>query len=117
MLPDADDRGDLAGCPRRGCAPYLRYYQEEPSLPGMEARRHTVDGMSIARPRPAEKASALGKGIIFALPHMGNWDLAGAVHHRARLPRSPRSPSGSSPDRCTAVPRIPRSRSAWKSCR
>ncbi|MGA4543703.1 phosphatidylinositol mannoside acyltransferase [Uniformispora flossi] len=76
VLPDADDAA-IRRVSRQGMRSYLRYFQEAFRLPVWK-RDAIEDGMSIAHYDRLEKASALGKGVIFALPHMGNWDLAGA---------------------------------------
>jgi KDO2-lipid IV(A) lauroyltransferase len=55
---------------------YGRYWYETFALRSMPAedvrRRFTVEGMDIV-----DRALAAGKGIVVALPHMGNWDAAG----------------------------------------
>ncbi|MCK1818113.1 phosphatidylinositol mannoside acyltransferase [Streptomyces sp. XM83C] len=67
----------LAELSRAGMRSYLRYWMESFRLPAWSDERikngfapadvhHLVDGM------------AAGKGVILALPHLANWDLAGA---------------------------------------
>jgi phosphatidylinositol dimannoside acyltransferase len=55
---------------------YGRYWYETFALrtmpPDEVRRRFTVDGIEHV-----DKALADGKGIVLALPHMGNWDAAG----------------------------------------
>ncbi|MFC9846937.1 phosphatidylinositol mannoside acyltransferase [Streptomyces sp. NPDC060223] len=76
VVPDATPER-LAELSRAGMRSYLRYWMESFRLPawseervktGFEAKdvHHLTDGI------------ASGKGVILALPHMGNWDLAGA---------------------------------------
>lgn len=77
VLPDADDR-EIRAVSRAGMRSYLRYFQEAFRLPVWDEKT-VVERMSITRLDLLEKASARGKGVIFALPHMGNWDLAGAA--------------------------------------
>ncbi|MFF9626077.1 phosphatidylinositol mannoside acyltransferase [Streptomyces griseosporeus] len=76
VVPDASpDR--LAELSRAGMRSYLRYWMESFRLPAWSAERikggfdpkdlhHLTDGM------------AAGKGVVLALPHLANWDLAGA---------------------------------------
>ncbi|WP_328745658.1 phosphatidylinositol mannoside acyltransferase [Streptomyces sp. NBC_00285] len=67
----------LAELSRAGMRSYLRYWMESFRLPAWSRERirggfepkdlhHLTDGL------------AAGKGVILALPHMANWDLAGA---------------------------------------
>lgn len=67
----------LAELSRAGMRSYLRYWMESFRLPAWSAERvrggfdpkdvhHLTDGLASDR------------GVILALPHMGNWDLAGA---------------------------------------
>jgi KDO2-lipid IV(A) lauroyltransferase len=76
VVPDATPER-LAELSRAGMRSYLRYWMESFRLPawseervrtGFEAKdvHHLTDGI------------ASDKGVILALPHMGNWDLAGA---------------------------------------
>ncbi|MGW0947562.1 phosphatidylinositol mannoside acyltransferase [Streptomyces sp. NPDC002623] len=76
VVPDASPER-LAELSRAGMRSYLRYWMESFRLPAWSAERvrggfepkdvhHLTDGI------------ASDKGVILALPHMGNWDLAGA---------------------------------------
>lgn len=76
VLPDASPER-LAELSRAGMRSYLRYWMESFRLPAWSKDRikggfdpkglhHLTDGL------------AAGKGVILALPHMANWDLAGA---------------------------------------
>lgn len=67
----------LAELSRAGMRSYLRYWMESFRLPAWSKERvrggfepkdlhHLTDGL------------AAGKGVVLALPHMANWDLAGA---------------------------------------
>jgi KDO2-lipid IV(A) lauroyltransferase len=76
VVPDASPER-LAELSRAGMRSYLRYWMESFRLPAWSKERikagfdpkglhHLTDGL------------AAGKGVVLALPHMANWDLAGA---------------------------------------
>ncbi|MEY9989923.1 lauroyl/myristoyl acyltransferase [Streptomyces sp. V4I8] len=76
VVPDATPER-LAQLSRAGMRSYLRYWMESFRLPAWSAERvkssfdckdvhHLTDGL------------AAGNGVILALPHLANWDLAGA---------------------------------------
>ncbi|MFG3124797.1 MULTISPECIES: phosphatidylinositol mannoside acyltransferase [unclassified Streptomyces] len=76
VVPDATPER-LAELSRAGMRSYLRYWMESFRLPAWSPERvrtgfdpkgahHLTDGL------------AAGKGVILALPHLANWDLAGA---------------------------------------
>ncbi|MGX4693290.1 phosphatidylinositol mannoside acyltransferase [Streptomyces sp. JNUCC 63] len=76
VVPDATPER-LAELTRAGMRSYLRYWMESFRLPAWSAERirtgfdpkglhHLTDGL------------AAGKGVVLALPHLANWDLAGA---------------------------------------
>ncbi|MFD8568168.1 phosphatidylinositol mannoside acyltransferase [Streptomyces sp. NPDC059639] len=76
VVPDATPE-HLARLSKAGMRSYLRYWMESFRLPTWSKERirngftpedvhHLVDGL------------AAGKGVVLALPHMGNYDLAGA---------------------------------------
>ncbi|MYW15969.1 phosphatidylinositol mannoside acyltransferase, partial [Streptomyces sp. SID2955] len=76
VVPDATPER-LAELSRAGMRSYLRYWMESFRLPAWSAERvrtgfdpkdlhHLTDGL------------ASGRGVILALPHLANWDLAGA---------------------------------------
>ncbi|MFF3565571.1 phosphatidylinositol mannoside acyltransferase [Streptomyces sp. NPDC002574] len=76
VVPDADE-ARLRELSRAGMRSYLRYWMESFRLPAWSTERvregfapedlhHLVDGL------------AAGRGVVLALPHMANWDLAGA---------------------------------------
>ena len=74
--PDVPER-ELRRVTHLGVRSYLRYWCEVFQLPRMSvsslvARTHTIDEWR------AREAVASGRGTIFVLPHMGNWDTAGA---------------------------------------
>jgi lauroyl/myristoyl acyltransferase len=76
VVPDAGPER-LAELSRAGMRSYLRYWMESFRLPAWSAERvrsgfeakdlhHLTDGLTS------------GRGVILALPHLANWDLAGA---------------------------------------
>ncbi|MFD5538682.1 phosphatidylinositol mannoside acyltransferase [Streptomyces sp. NPDC127079] len=76
VLPDASTER-LRELSRAGMRSYLRYWMESFRLPAWSEQRvrtgfapkdlhHLTDGL------------ASGRGVIIALPHLANWDLAGA---------------------------------------
>ncbi|MEV6172162.1 phosphatidylinositol mannoside acyltransferase [Streptomyces sp. NPDC051954] len=76
VVPDASPER-LAELSRAGMRSYLRYWMESFRLPAYSAERmktgfdpkdvhHLTDGLASDR------------GVVLALPHLGNWDLAGA---------------------------------------
>ncbi|MEU1075336.1 MULTISPECIES: phosphatidylinositol mannoside acyltransferase [unclassified Streptomyces] len=85
VVPDASPQR-LAELSRAGMRSYMRYWMESFRLPawskdrmktGFEPRdlHHLTDGL------------AAGRGVVLALPHMGNYDLAGAwVTTKLRTP-------------------------------
>ncbi|MER5375389.1 phosphatidylinositol mannoside acyltransferase [Streptomyces sp. NPDC002553] len=85
VVPDATPER-LAELSRAGMRSYLRYWMESFRLPawspervaaGFEAKdlHHLTDGL------------ATGRGVVLALPHLANWDLAGAwVTTKLRTP-------------------------------
>jgi lauroyl/myristoyl acyltransferase len=76
VVPDAS-RLELKRLTREGVRSYLRYWCEVFQLPTMDRadliRRSHVVGEPTLR-----AAVAAGDGMILTLPHMGNWDQAGA---------------------------------------
>lgn len=77
------DDSDLDALTRRALRSYARYFREVfwmPTVrPEVVAGRTRMSGSSNL-----EKARARGRGVIFALPHTGNWDAA-AVTYLARF--------------------------------
>ncbi|MDQ3616799.1 MAG: phosphatidylinositol mannoside acyltransferase [Actinomycetota bacterium] len=86
VRPDAGN-ADLDGLTREGVRSYLRYWCESFRLPSwpiedLVRRTRTVDE-DILR-----QAYARGNGVVVALPHMGNWDWAGAWACATGMPLS-----------------------------
>ena len=73
VAPDAD----LDSLTHEALRSYARYWREVFRLPVM-SRQVIVDGMHAIHEERARTAVASGRGVVFALPHSGNWDHAGA---------------------------------------
>jgi phosphatidylinositol dimannoside acyltransferase len=70
--------GQLRALSRQAMRSYARYWLEAFRLPVMPAGR-LVGGMrDTGHSRAALDYLAAGRGVVFALPHMGNYDLAAA---------------------------------------
>jgi phosphatidylinositol dimannoside acyltransferase len=70
--------GQLRGLSRQVMRSYARYWLEVFRLPVMPAGR-LLEGMHVTgHIRTIFEYPAAGRGVILALPHMGNYDLAGA---------------------------------------
>ncbi|MPY61134.1 phosphatidylinositol mannoside acyltransferase [Streptomyces spongiae] len=76
VVPDASPER-LAELSRAGMRSYLRYWMESFRLPAWSEDRikHGFDPQDLHH---LTGGLAAGKGVILALPHLGNWDLAGA---------------------------------------
>ena len=76
VVPDASPER-LAELSRAGMRSYLRYWMESFRLPAWSQER--IKGAFDAKDlHHLTEGLAAGKGVILALPHMANWDLAGA---------------------------------------
>jgi KDO2-lipid IV(A) lauroyltransferase len=67
---------ELDALTTRAVRSYARYWQEAFRLPRLSAARIVADSQMPGREH-LEKARAEGRGLVFALPHSGNWDAAG----------------------------------------
>ncbi|MFE9767306.1 phosphatidylinositol mannoside acyltransferase [Streptomyces sp. NPDC005808] len=76
VVPDATPER-LAELSRAGMRSYLRYWMESFRLPAWSEER-VKTGLEVKDVHHLTDGIASGKGVILALPHMGNWDLAGA---------------------------------------
>jgi phosphatidylinositol dimannoside acyltransferase len=75
--PDVDG-AVLRAASRQVLRRYARYWMEIFRLPVLPVDR-LVDGMEdVGHVQTAFEILATGRGVVFALPHMGNWDQAGA---------------------------------------
>jgi phosphatidylinositol dimannoside acyltransferase len=68
---------ELRELSRRGMRSYLRYWLESFRLPSM-GRERILTGMRITGIEALWNDLGAGRGVVAALPHMGNWDHAGA---------------------------------------
>ncbi|HIW95925.1 MAG TPA: phosphatidylinositol mannoside acyltransferase [Candidatus Corynebacterium gallistercoris] len=65
---------------KRSMRSYMRYWREAFQLPAMSAQQlaDVLDHAFVGESREhVDAAVAAGKGVILALPHAGNWDMAG----------------------------------------
>ncbi|WP_406328567.1 phosphatidylinositol mannoside acyltransferase [Streptomyces sp. NBC_00203] len=76
VVPDATPER-LAELSRAGMRSYLRYWMESFRLPAWSEERMKT-GFDPKDAHYLTDGIASDKGLILALPHMGNWDLAGA---------------------------------------
>ncbi|MFD4986798.1 phosphatidylinositol mannoside acyltransferase [Streptomyces sp. NPDC058374] len=76
VVPDAGPQR-LAELSRAGMRSYLRYWMESFRLPAWSDER-IKDGFEPYGLHHLTDGLAAGKGVVVALPHLGNWDLAGA---------------------------------------
>ncbi|WP_328784014.1 phosphatidylinositol mannoside acyltransferase [Streptomyces canus] len=76
VVPDASPER-LAELSRAGMRSYLRYWMESFRLPAWSKER-IRGGFDPKDLHHLTEGLAAGKGVILALPHMANWDLAGA---------------------------------------
>lgn len=75
----ADATGaDVRAVSRESMQSYARYWLEVFRLPVIPAERLNEGTRDVGHLPAAFEALDQGRGVIFALPHMGNWDQAGA---------------------------------------
>ncbi|WP_371482938.1 phosphatidylinositol mannoside acyltransferase [Kitasatospora sp. NBC_00315] len=67
----------LRALSRAGMRSYLRYWMESFRLP-VWSRERIAASVAIEGLEHLTEAMETGRGAVVALPHMGNWDLAGA---------------------------------------
>jgi lauroyl/myristoyl acyltransferase len=77
VVGDGPSDDELRELSRKGMRSYLRYWLESFRLPSM-GRERILSGMRITGIEALYKDLDDGRGVIAALPHMGNWDHAGA---------------------------------------
>ncbi|MEV7974557.1 phosphatidylinositol mannoside acyltransferase [Streptomyces sp. NPDC086519] len=76
VLPDASPER-LRELSRAGMRSYLRYWMESFRLPSWSEERIRT-GFEVKDVHHLTDGLASGRGVILALPHLANWDLAGA---------------------------------------
>ncbi len=65
---------------RAGMRSYMRYWCDAFRLPGWDAAR--IDSFELRNAERILTPLEQGRGVVVALPHMGNWDHAGAYFSR-----------------------------------
>ncbi|WP_337926123.1 phosphatidylinositol mannoside acyltransferase [Kribbella italica] len=86
VRPDAS-ADELDGLVSAGMRSYLRYWQEAFRLPEWSDER-IVGRVRTVNEERLRDAHAAGKGVICALPHLANYDHAGAWAGRTGMPVS-----------------------------
>jgi KDO2-lipid IV(A) lauroyltransferase len=77
VVGDGPSDDELRELSHRAMRSYLRYWLESFRLPSM-SRERILSGMRISGIEELYKDLEAGRGVVAALPHMGNWDHAGA---------------------------------------
>jgi phosphatidylinositol dimannoside acyltransferase len=77
VVPQASGK-QLRALSRDGMRSYARYWLEVFRLPVISQERILADMRCTGEEQTALAHLAAGRGVIFALPHMGNWEHAGA---------------------------------------
>ncbi|MFE2880948.1 phosphatidylinositol mannoside acyltransferase [Streptomyces roseus] len=76
VVPDAGPER-LRELSKAGMRSYMRYWMESFRLPAMDPARFGTD-VEMKDVHILREAMASGRGVVVALPHLANWDLAGA---------------------------------------
>ncbi|MFI5668778.1 phosphatidylinositol mannoside acyltransferase [Streptomyces sp. NPDC051704] len=76
VVPDAGPER-LRELSRAGMRSYMRYWMESFRLPTMDPKRFGTD-VEFKDEHLLREALDSGRGVVVALPHLANWDLAGA---------------------------------------
>ena len=85
VVPHATD-AQLSQLSKAGMRSYLRYWMESFRLPAWSEQRIRA-GVHVHNVHLITDAIDAGRGVVLALPHMGNYDLAGAwVTTELKLP-------------------------------
>ncbi|PXY23706.1 phosphatidylinositol mannoside acyltransferase [Prauserella sp. PE36] len=75
VVPQAD-QDELDDLTRRAMRSYARYWHEAFRLPSL-APKTVLEHLDISGTEYLDAALAEGNGAVLALPHCGNWDVAG----------------------------------------
>jgi KDO2-lipid IV(A) lauroyltransferase len=75
--PEASGK-ELRALSRGALRSYARYWLEVFRLPVISRQRILDDMRAVGEEEAAFAYLAAGRGVVFALPHMGNWEQAGA---------------------------------------
>ncbi|MFF5789643.1 phosphatidylinositol mannoside acyltransferase [Streptomyces sp. NPDC012693] len=75
VVPDATPER-LAELSKAGMRSYMRYWMESFRLPAWSKER-VERGIEIKDVHHLKEGLAAGRGVVVALPHLANWDLAG----------------------------------------
>jgi lauroyl/myristoyl acyltransferase len=75
--PQADPR-EAARITKAAFANYARYMVDIVRLPHLKSRE-LIENIKVEGWEHVESAYTLGKGVVFATGHIGNWDMAGAA--------------------------------------
>ncbi|MET9349845.1 phosphatidylinositol mannoside acyltransferase [Streptomyces termitum] len=81
VVPDATPER-LAELSKAGMRSYMRYWMESFRLPTW-SRERAAASFEPKGVHHLKEALASGRGVVLALPHMGNWDVAGIWVTRA----------------------------------
>jgi KDO2-lipid IV(A) lauroyltransferase len=84
VVPDASTR-ELRELSRASMRSYLRYWREAFRLPNLTPEQIVGTHVCLDEERISDQL-ATGRGLILTLPHMGNWDHAGAWVSIAHAP-------------------------------
>ncbi|QES53815.1 phosphatidylinositol mannoside acyltransferase [Streptomyces venezuelae] len=76
VVPDAGPER-LRELSQAGMRSYMRYWMESFRLPAMDPQRFGTD-VEFQDEHILREALDSGRGVVVALPHLANWDLAGA---------------------------------------
>jgi len=74
--PDANEE-QIRAVSKQGMRNYMRYYCDTFRLETW-SREHTDATIHVENEQMLRETLASGRGVVLALPHMGNWDHAGA---------------------------------------
>ena len=74
------DEAEMRALSREGMRSYMRYWCDAFRLPSWDAAR--LDSFELRESERILEPLRAGRGVVGALPHMGNWDHAGAYFSR-----------------------------------